>query len=272
VDQRYLVSWNNKQAPGWAAADDLWEYGALHRSQMIADKVRRGTKGKRKMTLAQLVRAMELPATQDLRVLKLLPILSRAIGKPSDPQLRGALAKLRAWRKAGGHRRDLNKDGADEFTEAITLMDAWWPKLVHAEFEPALGKDGFDAVEDIVPVGDHTRGEPDAPAFFDGWWGYVSKDLRALFGKRVRGDLSREYCGRGSRRRCRKALRGSLQEALSVTPQQLYGFDDCKDDPQPSCFDRNNSIVASGISIDPQPFQNRPTFQQTVSVSHPVGR
>ena len=46
----YLVSWNNKQAPEWAAADDNYDYGPLHRSQMIADKVKAGTKGKRKMT------------------------------------------------------------------------------------------------------------------------------------------------------------------------------------------------------------------------------
>ena len=46
VDPPYLVSWNNKQAPGWAAADDKWAYGPLHRSQMIADKVARGDQGR----------------------------------------------------------------------------------------------------------------------------------------------------------------------------------------------------------------------------------
>ncbi|MEK6277434.1 MAG: penicillin acylase family protein [Actinomycetota bacterium] len=272
VDQKYLVSWNNKQAPGWAAADDLWEYGAVHRSQMIADKVRRGTKGKRKMTLAELVQAMELPATQDLRALKVLPIILRTIGRPKAPKLRAALADLRAWRRAGAHRRDLDKDGRYEFNEAVILMDAWWPKLVRAEFQPALGSAGLEAVEDIVPFGDHTRGTPGPPSFFEGWWGYVSKDLRGLFGKRVRDPLSRHYCGKNSRKRCRAALQNSLREALDVTPAQLYGFGDCESDPQPSCFDRNTSTIASGLSIDPQPFQNRPTFQQTVSLSGGVPR
>ena len=41
----YLVSWNNKQAPGWAAADDNYGYGPLHRQQMIADKVQAGDQG-----------------------------------------------------------------------------------------------------------------------------------------------------------------------------------------------------------------------------------
>ena len=265
VDQKYLVSWNNKQARGWAAADDLWEYGDVHRSQLIADKVRRGTKGRRKMTLSQLVRSMELPATQDLRAVKVLPILLHAVGRPGNPRLRAAVRDLRAWRRAGGHRRDLDRNGSYEFNSAVTLMDAWWPKLVRAEFAPSMGA-GLGAVEDIVPLGDHTRGQPDAPAFFEGWWGYVSKDLRRVFGKPVRDPFSRRYCGRGSRKRCRAALRSSLREALEVKPSQLYGFGDCKSDPQASCFDRNNSVIASGLDIDPQPFQNRPTFQQTVSI------
>ncbi len=37
TDQDYLVSWNNKQAPGWAAADDHWAYGPVFRSQLIAE-------------------------------------------------------------------------------------------------------------------------------------------------------------------------------------------------------------------------------------------
>ena len=29
--QGYLVNWNNKQAPGWRAADDYWNYGSVQR-------------------------------------------------------------------------------------------------------------------------------------------------------------------------------------------------------------------------------------------------
>ena len=83
TDQAYLVSWNNKQAPGWAAADDQYAYGALHRSQMIADKVQQATAGNQKMTLAQLVQAMELPASQDLRGLKLLPTIFKRSASPT---------------------------------------------------------------------------------------------------------------------------------------------------------------------------------------------
>jgi hypothetical protein len=146
-------------------------------------------------------------------------------------------------------------------------MDAWWPLLVRAEFRPALGKRLYAKTHDMLAVGDHTRGEPNAPDFFDGWWGYVSKDLRDLFGPQPRGGArSRIYCGGGSKSKCRKKLRSSLRKALEVSPSTLYGHGDCADDPDPQCFDQNRSIITSAISIPPAPFQNRPTFQQTVSV------
>jgi acyl-homoserine lactone acylase PvdQ len=267
IDPRYLVSWNNKQAPGWAAADDQYDYGPIHRQQMIADRVRSAIRGPRKASLAQLVKSMEEPATEDLRAVKLLPIIDRAIGHPQSTKLRKALAILNRWRRDGGHRRDLNRNGTDEHTRAITIMDAWWPLLVRAEFEPTLGKSLFQKTQGMLPVGDHTRGEPTAPDFFAGWWGYVSKDLRDLFGPKPRGAWSRIYCGGGSAPKCREALRSSLKQALKVTPRTLYGHGDCAGDPDPQCYDQNRSVITSAISVPPAPFQNRPTFQQTVSVT-----
>ncbi len=92
VDPRFLVSWNNKQAPGWAASDDKYGYGPILRSQMISDKVRAATKGNRKMTIAQLVQAMEEPATQDLRATGCCRRSSRRSASRSQASLRGALA------------------------------------------------------------------------------------------------------------------------------------------------------------------------------------
>jgi acyl-homoserine lactone acylase PvdQ len=266
VDPRYLVSWNNKQAPGWAAADDLYAYGPLHRSQLIADRVRAAIRGDKRMSLAQLVQAMEEPATEDLRTVKLLPTILRALGNPQSPELRDAIATLRSWRAAGGHRRDLDTNGHDEMTPAITLMDAWWPKLVRAEFKPTLGQRVYAGLQGLLPIGDHTRGSPNPPDFFSGWWGYVSKDLRDLFGPAPRGPWSRTYCGGGSKSKCRNALRLSLRRALEVKAAELYGQGDCDSRPEPSCYDQNRSVIASAISVPPAPFQNRPTFQQTVSV------
>jgi acyl-homoserine lactone acylase PvdQ len=274
VDPPFLVSWNNKQAPGWAAADDKYSYGPLFRSQMIADKVRAATKGARKMTIAQLVQAMEEPATQDLRGYRLLPTVFKAVGKPSSPKLRHALATLKTWHRHGAHRRDLDRDGVYEENDAVQLMDAWWPKLVAGEFKPVLGARAYDALEGMVRTGSYTGGSPTEPDFSDGWWSYVSKDLRDLFGPKPKGAWSRVYCGKGSRQRCRRILQRSLSAALKTTSQQLYGGGDgaCASNPQPSCFDQNRPAVTGGISLPPFPFQNRPTFQQVVTPTQKLPR
>ena len=51
-----------------------------------------------------------------------------------------------------------------------------------------------------------------------------------------------------------------------MTRSELYGFGDCVGDPQASCWDKNRSTNVTAITLEPFPFQNRPTFQQTVSV------
>jgi acyl-homoserine lactone acylase PvdQ len=267
VDPDYLVSWNNKQAPEWSAADDQYAYGPLARAQMISDRVKRGTKNGAKMTIAQLVQAMEEPASEDLRGYRLLPTIFKAIGKPKSPAVAEALAALEAWHSAGAFRRDQNRDGVDEETQAIELMDAWWPKLVAAEFKPVLGKKAFERLQGMISTGDLTGGSPEAPDYFEGWWGYTYKDLRDLFGPKPKKPYSRIYCGKGSKSKCRSMLQSTLREAIGVTPAALYGGGNgkCASDPQPACFDQNRPTETSGITLGPFPFQNRPTFQQVVT-------
>jgi Penicillin amidase len=274
VDPAYLVSWNNKQAPEWAAADDKYDYGPVQRQQMIADHVRGDIKGNKKATIAQLVQAMEESATEDLRGDKILPLLFEGIGTPKSAKLRKALAELKTWRAHGSHRRDLARAGEDEETRAIELMDAWWPKLLEAEFKPALGQKAYEQLEGMLETGSYTGGSPTEPSFDDGWWGYVSKDLRDVFGPTPQAPWSREYCGGGSKTKCRQVLEKSLTEALKVTPAALYGGGDgvCATDPQPSCFDANRSTETAGIPLGAFPFQNRPTFQQVVTVTRKLGR
>jgi acyl-homoserine lactone acylase PvdQ len=300
IDPPYLVSWNNKQAPGWAAADDHYAYGAVYRSQLISNHIRDALRGGRKMSIEQLVSAMEEPATEDIRPLALWPTLKRVLGTPRDHRLRGAVALLDRWYARGGHRRDLNGDGRYDDDAAVTLMDAWWPRLLEAEFKPALGSEPFGAVKGMLAFGDPTPGgQPSAPDFAEGWYGYVSKDLRDLLAKstktsgraratagearkkkkakkksppRVPGAYSRVYCGGGSLTVCRASLLGSLSDALSVSRQTIYGRGDCANNAQASCFDRNRWVNASGVSIPPFPLQNRPTFQQVVELTHGAAR
>src|SRR3954451_16434910 len=236
---------------------------------MIEARVKAGIRGGRKMALQDLVRAMEEPATTDIRPFALNRILMRALGKPSDKQLEDAMALLDGWAQHGGHRRDLDRDGKYDDDAAVTLMDAWWPRLVDAEFGPALGADAYAKLRTMIADGAPPVGkDPAAPDFSDGYWGFVSKDLRDLFDhRRPSGRWSRTYCGRGSRGRCRRSLRATLVQALADTRAKLYGHGACASNAQASCFDRNRPTIASAIDMPAFPFQNRPTFQQTVELS-----
>ncbi len=271
VDQPITVSWNGKQARGWAAPDDIYYWGPLQRMQMIRSTINRAAAGGKKVALEQVAQAMEEAATTDIRGRFLVPILLRALG--NDPAHAAQIKLLRDWHRSGAHRRDLDKDGTYDDDAAVTLMDAWWPEIADAEFGPALGS-ALPALKAIVPVDDETLGgDPSAPAFESGWWGFVSKDLRDLFTpKKVKGRWSRVYCGGGSKAKCRTALRASLDVALKKTKAQLYGHGDCASDADAQCFDQNRSTVASAITIPPAPFQNRPTFQQTVELTARVPR
>jgi hypothetical protein len=283
IDPPFLVSWNNKQAPGFAAADDKYAFGPIYRMQLIRNFIEADTAGGNKMGVEQLISAMDEAATQDIRMVELWPILRKALGSPSDPQLQEAIAKLESWYAAGGHRRDLtntsiDEPGSYEHNDAVTIMDAWWPKLLEAEFKPALGDEAFAALRGMLEFGAPEPGaEPAAPDFADGWYGYASKDLRAVLaggGEETApsAPYSRLYCGGGSLSACRSALQASLLQALSVTPAEIYGHGACAEDPQASCFDMNRFVSASGISLAPFPFQNRPTFQQVVELTRTLPR
>src|ERR1051325_6114938 len=139
---------------------------------------------------------------------------------------------------------------------------------------PELGHRAYESLEGMVHTGSVVGGSPTAPDYEDGWYGYVYKDLHDLFGPRPRSPWSRIYCGGGSKEKCRAALQRSLAAALKVTPQQLYGGGngDCAANPQPSCYDQNRPQVTSGVTLGPFPFQNRPTFQQVVTLTQRLPR
>ena len=286
IDQRYFVSWNNHQARRWMAADDNYHYERVFRSQLLEDKIKHDIRGGRRMTVAQLVQAMEESATQDMRGVLVLPTVLRAIGHPRQALLHRAVALLRRWVRRGAHRRDLNRDGHYDDDAAVTLMDAWWPRLVAAEFEPAVGRPAYGALTSFQPPDAQQMGTAaSSPDYETGWFGYVSKDLRDLFGPRGRGSWSRVYCGNGprgaggggrrTRARCRAALRRSLLAATHMTKQQLYGHDPtCAQEHrvEASCYDETRSTVASGVDIPSFPWINRPTFQQVVAPTRHLGR
>ena len=275
VDQPYLVSWNGKQARGWSAADDEYAWGSIQRGQMIVDFIERAMENGKKVRIEQLVQSMSEPATQDIRGRYVVPWALRAMRRPSDPELREAFDLLRAWSRSGAHRRDLDKNGVYDDDAAVTLMDAWWPKMLEAQFGRVLRDDTIARLQEVLPY-DAELGPgkaPSAPAFASGWYAHAHKDLRQLLRPRaVRGKFSRVYCGAGRRSRCARDLRASLRDALGVTKPELYGRGECAENAQAFCFDMNRYTVASAITVPDMPFQNRPTFQQTVELTRKLPR
>ena len=77
VDQRWITSWNNKQAPAYSAADGQYAYGPQFRNQVLDDRIKAGIRGPKKMSLTQLVSAMEDGGTVDDRGPYVLPWVFR---------------------------------------------------------------------------------------------------------------------------------------------------------------------------------------------------
>ncbi len=255
IDQRYLTSWNNRQAPGYNTG-----FSSLFRSQPLDARIKRDIAGSKKISLQKLISDMEDAGTVDLRGDRVLPWILKVINKQpvSDPTLVSALDTLKQWNATGAHRIDRNKDGVYDQEQAVRIMDAWWPRLVAAEFQPTLGTTLFNR----IPFG-HDAPGPIGSAFDTSSYGYVQKDLRDLLGAPVRGRYSRVYCGKGNLDACRTALLNSLSDALAHDSNaDLYGGE------TPAAHDRIGFSAVGAITQPRIPWVNRPTFQQAVTIPH----
>jgi acyl-homoserine lactone acylase PvdQ len=282
VDQAFFANWNNKQARAYRAADDNFAYGATYRSQSLADRIRRGTRGAAKMSITELIDAMESAGTVDLRATKVLPVALRMLGRVRHPQMRRAVALLRAWVRAGGHRLDRDRNGVYEHSEAISVLDRWWPRWLRAQFRPTLGAGPYGRLRGLLRPDDDPNldGEHHGSAYNGGWYHYAQKDLRRVLGRRVRGRMSRVYCGgskrrQGNRAKCQARLRASLKRALKADPAVFYQDEVCEDYEMPSnqwCFDAVRHRPVGAINQPLIHWINRPTFQQVIEVQKAAPR
>jgi acyl-homoserine lactone acylase PvdQ len=275
VDQSYITSWNNKQAAGYNDTATGEEYSSVFRSQLLDQNINTQlAQSGGKMTLADLINAMGNAGTQDLRGVEVLPYALQIIGHPTDPTLANAVDELRTWVASGAHRINHANPGASgsyEQSDAIRIMDAWWPLLVSDEFGPVLGSGSLGQVENDFPIDDppsnNHAGAHTGSSFDVGFYGIVQKDLRAVLGDKVAGPLNRAYCGGGSLARCRAQLESSLQQAVGESPQQVYPGDSVCAAGNQMCAD---SIQFRPIGVITQPlieWVNRPTFQQADEIA-----
>ncbi|MFJ2258953.1 penicillin acylase family protein [Streptomyces sp. NPDC087844] len=270
IDQDYYISWNNKQAKDYTAAP--WGNGSVHRGNLLEDRVRKlVTAGG--VTRASLTKAMADAALADLRAEDVLPKLLQVVKSSpvTDTTAAAAVTKLSDWVTAGARRKETSAGSkAYANADAIRLLDAWWPLLVKAEFEPGLGSDLYTAMTANLPVdeapsaGHGPTGSHAGSSFQYGWWSYVHKDLRAVLGESVQGGLTEPYCGGGSLSACRDILISTLKTAAGRTAAQVYPGDDLCSAGDQWCADSVNQRTLGGIKHGKISWQNRPTYQQVV--------
>ncbi|KPC78751.1 penicillin acylase family protein [Streptomyces sp. NRRL S-4] len=268
--QDYYISWNNRQAEDYSTA--AFGFGAVHRGDLLDDRVSALVE-EGGVTRASLTRAMAEAALTDLRGEQLLPELLKVLrSQPvTDPALDAVVQQLDSWRAAGAQRKETSQ-GSHTYThaDAVRIMDAWWPKLIEAEFRPGLGDGLYTALTanlatDESPAASHgPSGAHSGSAFQYGWWGFADKDLRQVLGQPVKGPLAKTYCGNGDLSTCRSALLTTLKEAAAVPATTVYpGDDSCKAGEQ-WCTDAIVHRPLGGISQKSIHWQNRPTYQQVV--------
>ena len=253
----YIAGWNNRPGPRYPAADDTWNWGSVHR----VDLLRTQLAARKKHTLATVVGAMNVAATQDLRVVRVWPTIAAVLSSGAAPSPRASeLAQLlHTWQAAGGNRLDRDLDGKIDAVGAA-IMDAAWPRFADAVLRPVLGS----LTERLAQL--HNRDDAansQGSAYDSGWYSYVDKDLRALLGRptAVKQPYRVRYCGNGDLAACR----ASLWDALEAAGAELAAAQG----PDPSRWRADATPerirFSGGIMPNTMRFSNRPTFQQVMT-------
>ncbi len=201
-----LNNWNNKPARGFPAADDQWAQGPLGR----VDLLNQNTAKRRKHTLASLTGAMNAGATQDVRTMTFVPLLAELLkgGTSPSPRATRMLELLEEWNRQGGSRLDRDLDGKIDHPGAA-ILDTAWNGLADAALVPVLGPALADQLSSTL----HSRYDLPPGGQFGGWHMYMSKDLRRLLDKPVKGPLRNRYCGNGDVNRCRADMWAAMEAA-----------------------------------------------------------
>jgi acyl-homoserine lactone acylase PvdQ len=250
-----ILNWNNKPAPGFAAADDQWSYGPVQRVQLLDNQLAK----RKKHTLASVVGAMNAAATQDLRTVEVWPVIQQVLDDGTAPSDRDSLmAKaVSQWYANGASRLDRNLDGRTDDAGAA-IMDAFWPRAARAVMSPVLGP-LTEQLARLNSPDDYANSQ--GSSYDSGWYGYVDKDLRSLLGQSVKSPFREHYCGGGSLSACS----ASLWAAMDAAGNELEPAEG------PNIESWGADATAERISFEPglipltMRWTNRPTFQQVIT-------
>jgi acyl-homoserine lactone acylase PvdQ len=247
-----ILNWNNKPALGFAAADNDWSAGIVQRVDMLAA----GIAARRTHTLTSVVAAMNRAATQDIRAVRVWPVVRAALdsGPGGTARAQEAARMVDAWLTKGASRLDGNLDGAIDDPGAA-VMDAAWPKLADAVMSPVLGP----LVGQLAALEPRDDMPDQGNAWGAGWYSYVVKDLSTALGRPVRKPYATRFCGGGDLAACR----ASLWSAVDAAVAELQASDGAS----PSQWHSSARAERTSFGFLPRDmrFTNRPTFQQVMT-------
>ena len=250
-----ILNWNNKPSRAFPPADDEWTWGSVQRVDLLWT----GIGSRPKHTLASVVGAMNAAATQDLRVVRVWPVLRQVLARGSGtPRASAAAMRVDEWLAAGGSRLDGDLDGKIDAPGAAVL-DAAWGRLANAVLAPVLDAELRAELQTLVS--NDPPLSPNGSGGYSGWWSYVHKDLRALLGNTVPGAFETRFCGLGDVAACAASLWAAVDEAAAEL-EAAQGTDSTAWRADATA---ERIRFAPGILPRTMRGSNKPTFQQAIT-------
>ena len=287
----FFVSWNNKPAPQFAAADDQFGYGQVYRSTMLVNQLNAQLAAHGGLlTRANVVQAMETAASQDNDGLTVVPALLQLLQGHAEPAgVQAMLDTLSAWSATGAHRHKVNpSDTQYADASAVAISDELVPNLIHALYDNLLAAGGMSGSGplttryDAVPMGfvdtPNGNGAHHGSSYDGGYEGYLVATLQQLIGQSPVDGFGPEITAKectGGPATCASAIDAALLStynslvtanggSTNVASWTASSASAAAKQPMPVYDD----IQFEALGLITQPaidWQNRPTFQQVIS-------
>jgi acyl-homoserine lactone acylase PvdQ len=202
-----LVNWNNKPAQDFPAGDDRWDEGGTQRVDLLLEELART----QQHTPTTVLGAANAAATADPRAL-MWSAVSAVLAKSTAPSplAQAVVDQITSWSAGDASWVDADGDGSIDAPGAAAIT-AIWGELSGAALCGRLGARLCDALETR-----QSRFQAPPGGMYGGWHQYMSKDLRALAGGRMRGAFNVRYCGKGRVAACARDLWAAIDRAAQA--------------------------------------------------------
>jgi acyl-homoserine lactone acylase PvdQ len=295
--QGFFVSWNNKPAPGFAAADDQYGYGQVYRSIMLVKQLKKQFRlHHNKVRRSNVVQAMETAASQDLDGVSVIPLLLKYLkGRHESSGVHKMLTTLQHWVNNGAHRRKTKTTDTQYYAHAaVAIADELMPNLIRSLYDPILKAGGVGSAGStggataqayrVLPmqfVNTPNSGDAHLGSAYDGGYeSYLVATLQQLLGRHPRDGftkvITKHECGAGKGagpKTCHKSINLALTKTYralvkangttAVASWTASTESKAANQTMP-VFD---AIQFRALGLVGQPaidWQNRPTFQQVI--------